>query len=122
MVGTHFLKVPVRQGEFFLKRQSQAHRRYLQAIGALATVQRLLPKATTQQDRAAIALLNRPTSEDGPAGDPRDDLETDEPQSDVCSSTEAPILPFLRHENGGQDVCANNAAPVQTDFEHPRLP
>jgi hypothetical protein len=52
--------VSLRQADFARRRQDSAHRRYLMAIGALATVRRLLPAAVEIPDLTAQADVPGP--------------------------------------------------------------
>jgi hypothetical protein len=55
----------LRLAEVALKRIDAAHRRHLAAVGALAAVRRLLPRAGQAGGRPALAVV-------GPGGDPGD--------------------------------------------------
>jgi len=64
--------VSIKQAELVVKRQDRAHRRYLTALGALATLRRLLPAAGLIDTRNGIPSAEEPgsstTDEDGDRG------------------------------------------------------
>jgi hypothetical protein len=67
IVAARAVDVSIRQADFAIGRQDSANRRHLQAIGALATVRRLLGSAAGPSVRASKAT--RPGAGGGDAGD-----------------------------------------------------
>ena len=81
----------LRQAAFALKRQDSAHRRYLQAIGALAMVRRLLPAAAEPIGFRPPVELTWDLAGDGPV----QDASSPTPEGPQQPEAE-PVRPALR--------------------------
>lgn len=110
--------VSVKQGEFLLKRQHSASRRYLQAIAALATVQKLLPKAIDQPTPPAIEVSGRVRFRQDASSHPGTDTTIAGPDDDARSASGQTILPLSCYGERPPSVSQSEPALIQGNSKH----